>query len=208
MSQPPNSDHRDSGLLPGPCNRNNSGVPRRQPQTVEHAAREQQSAVRPAAPPTPSRVGGAHCCAPPPLESDVPLVAASGSSKPREDPTPQPPYVALVQPPINGVPLQGHVLGSVHRHRRLTCPSVPTYPVLCLHRLTRLTSARLHGRALWPSIRPVIRKRPDGGPVTMLPLSCCLSATGVLFLGVLFPPRKSSSPHGRPACRPGGTTGP
>src|SRR5271165_644112 len=49
-----------------------------------------------------------------------------------EDPAPQPPYVVLVQPPVDGVPLQGRVLGSVHHHGRLTCPSVPAYPALCL----------------------------------------------------------------------------
>jgi hypothetical protein len=32
-----------------------------------------------------------------------------------EDPPPQPPYVALMQPPVNGVPVR-HVLRSVHRH--------------------------------------------------------------------------------------------
>ena len=32
-----------------------------------------------------------------------------------EDPPPQPPYVALMEPPVNGVPVQ-HVLRSVHRH--------------------------------------------------------------------------------------------
>src|SRR5271165_6872449 len=52
-----------------------------------------------------------------------------------EDPAPQPPYVVLVQPPVNGVPLQGHVLGSVHHHGRLACPSVRAYPVLRLQRL-------------------------------------------------------------------------
>src|SRR5829696_1455290 len=31
-----------------------------------------------------------------------------------EDPLPQPPYVVLVEPPINGIPLGYHVLGSVH----------------------------------------------------------------------------------------------
>jgi hypothetical protein len=40
-----------------------------------------------------------------------------------------------------------------------------------------------------PGIQPVIRKTTSGGPVTALPLSCCLSAAGVRFLGVLFPLR-------------------
>ena len=39
-----------------------------------------------------------------------------------------------------------------------------------------------------PGIRPVIRKHPAGGPALTLPLSRCLSAVGIRFLGVLFPP--------------------
>jgi hypothetical protein len=39
-----------------------------------------------------------------------------------------------------------------------------------------------------PGIRPVIRKAPGWRTGTALPLSCCLSAAGLRFLGVLFPP--------------------
>jgi hypothetical protein len=39
-----------------------------------------------------------------------------------------------------------------------------------------------------PGIRPVIRIAPAGGTGHALPLSCCLSAAGIGFLGVLFPP--------------------
>jgi len=51
-----------------------------------------------------------------------------------------------------------------------------------------------------PGIRPVIRQRPVGGAVIMLPISRCLSATGIRFLGVLFPhgiPLSSQSAYRR-----------
>ena len=58
-------------------------------------------------------------------EPCVPLVAAHGSSKPRgrrgelprrlEDPAPQPHYVLLMDPPVDGIPVE-NVVGSVHRH--------------------------------------------------------------------------------------------
>jgi hypothetical protein len=45
-----------------------------------------------------------------------------------------------------------------------------------------------------PGIRPVIREPTDWkNRRLMVPLSCCLSATGIRFLGVLFPPRDSAS---------------
>ena len=75
---------------------------------------------------------------------------------------------------------------------RLTCPSAPAK-----------ISTRRHGSpasrqpafaagcplCIRPGIRPVIRQHPVGGPAPTLPLSRCLSATGISFLGVLFPPR-------------------
>ena len=105
-----------------------------------------------------------------------------------EDPAPQPPYVVLVQPPVNSVPLQGHVLGSVHRHGRLTCPSVPAYPALRLTKAHPPHVSLLSQPGTRPGIRPVIRAAPGWRTGTALPLSCCLSAAGIRFLGVLFPP--------------------
>ena len=61
-------------------------------------------------------------------------------------------------------------------------------------RLTRHTSARMTGPGTRPGIRPVIQKPPGWKvPGLRLLLSCCLSATGIRFLGVLFPPQDSAS---------------
>ena len=66
-----------------------------------------------------------------------------------EDPLPQPPCVPLAGTPVNSVPLQ-HALRSVHRHRRLTCPSVPA-AIGCLASMAHLpTSARFRARAPGP----------------------------------------------------------
>jgi hypothetical protein len=43
-----------------------------------------------------------------------------------------------------------------------------------------------------PGIRPVIRRRPVGGPVITLPFPVAFRLAGVRFLGVLFPPRNSA----------------
>src|SRR6266511_4280748 len=63
-----------------------------------------------------------------------------------------------------------------------------------VQRLTRHTSACFRSRATRPGIRPVIRN-PTGwrDRRQRIPVSCCLSATGIGFLGVLFPPRDSAS---------------
>jgi hypothetical protein len=62
------------------------------------------------------------------------------------------------------------------------------------HRLTRHTSARFRGRAPGPVSGQLYENPPAGrtGDIR-LPRSCCLSATGIRFLGVLFPPRNSAS---------------
>jgi hypothetical protein len=72
---------------------------------------------------------------------------------------------------------------------RLTCPSASAKIGTRRSRLTRLTSARLRGRAPGPVSGRLYGKHPVGGPAPTLPLSRCLSATGIRFLGVLFPPR-------------------
>jgi hypothetical protein len=54
------------------------------------------------------------------------------------------------------------------------------------------TSACFRSQARWPGIRPVIRERPPGGTVMSSRFSCCLSAAGLRFLGILFPSRNSA----------------
>jgi hypothetical protein len=58
----------------------------------------------------------------------------------------------------------------------------------CLQRLTRHTSACFRSRAPGPVSGRLYEEHPAGGPVQTLPLSRCLSAAGIRFLGVLFPP--------------------
>jgi hypothetical protein len=50
------------------------------------------------------------------------------------------------------------------------------------------TSARFRGRASGPVSGRLYGSIRFGGPALSLPLSRCLSATGIRFLGVLFPP--------------------
>ena len=83
------------------------------------------------------------------------------------------------------------VLWSVHHARCPTCPSVPVDQTV---RLQRLTCPRqpLSRPGTRPGIRPVIQDRPPGGAATLVSVSCRLSATGIRFLGILFPPRNSA----------------
>ena len=64
-------------------------------------------------------------------------------------------------------------------------------------RLTSHTSARFRGLAPGPVSGQLYGRRPAWGTSHMLPLSCCLSATGIRFLGALFPPQELGSPYGR-----------
>jgi hypothetical protein len=75
-----------------------------------------------------------------------------------EDPLPQPPYVALMVAPGDGIPVRGCVRWSVHvegrhrqrvcvsAHRCLTCPSVSAFWQGLRQRLTRPTSAHFRAR--------------------------------------------------------------
>ena len=56
----------------------------------------------------------------------------------------------------------------------------------------------LSGPGTRPGIRPVIRDRRPGGASHRVPVSCCLSAAGIRFSVIPFPPRNWASPHGRP----------
>ena len=136
----------------------------------------------------------------------------------REDALRQTPYVVLDLLPIDGQPVGDLVLRSVRRGDgrrgglrrvcRLRCRGVQLVlwfrcrRALSLHRLT------------WPRQHPLgsgHRPYPAGytgptaeWPATNLALSRCLSATGIRFLAILFPPRvrpPSQSAH-RPAALP------
>src|SRR4051812_22569025 len=79
-----------------------------------------------------------------------------------EDPPPQPRYVALVGPPVDGVPLR-HVLRSVHRHG---VQLVLRFERPCQHRCSKAhlpTSAPLRARLPRAGIRPVMPRRSAGG---------------------------------------------
>ena len=72
-----------------------------------------------------------------------------------EDPAPQPRYVLLVGPPVDGVPVE-HVLGSVHRvgvqlAPRFARPSASAFKGSPAH------VSALSGPAAWTGIRPVPR---------------------------------------------------
>src|SRR5262249_27695760 len=120
-----------------------------------------------------------------------------------EDPLPQPPYVLLTGTPVNGIPVQ-HALRSVHRHRRLTCPSVPAVTSRLASTAHLPTSARFRARA---RARASARYTPQPveAPASSTALSRCLSAAGIRFLGILsrpgIPPLLRSAYRARPAAR-------
>ena len=111
--------------------------------------------------------------------------------------------------PVDGVPVEvtssgpftveGRRRGSerVSRHRCPTCPSVPVHRHRVVQRLTWPTSAPFRARAPGP-VSGQLSGTTGGGAGHAVPVSCCLSATGIRFLGILFPPRSSALPHGRP----------
>jgi hypothetical protein len=100
-----------------------------------------------------------------------------------EDPLPQPPYLLFMGAPVNGVPVQ-HVLRSVHRHRRPTCPSVPAVTI-CSPSMAHLpTSARFRTRAPGP-VSGRLSAASGGGAGHAAALSRRLSAAGIRFLGIL-----------------------
>ena len=68
-----------------------------------------------------------------------------------------------------------------------TCPSVPEVTCISPSKAHLPTSATLAGPAHRSGIRPVIHRRPLGGVATSPVVSCRLSATGISFLGILFP---------------------
>jgi hypothetical protein len=123
----------------------------------------------------------------PRLQLQVPELAQVPIPRRREDPLPQPPYVVLVGPPVDGVPTQGIARRSVHRGVQLAL----RYRRICsasLHSSPAHVSVPFGTQALGPGIRPVIQQRLLGGAATIVVVSCWLSPTGSRFLGILFPP--------------------
>jgi hypothetical protein len=121
-----------------------------------------------------------------------------------EDPLPQPPYGALVKPPINGLPVEDHVLRSVH----MRCPTRPSVPVdqgriaSTAHLLTSALPSEPGHTARYPASYPdTATWRSRHGVL----VSCRLSSTGIGFLSILFPPEDSALlTVGLPDRRPGG----
>ena len=115
--------------------------------------------------------------------------------------------------PVHGVPVESVVLGSVHHSRAVATAVVSSVVVVsnlplrfrCLRsssprRLTRPASAPFRVRASAP-IRPVMREPLAEEPASSVPVSCCLSATGIRFSGRPAPAGEFSLPHGRPTRR-------
>jgi hypothetical protein len=127
-----------------------------------------------------------------------------------EGPPPQPDYGAFVNPPVNGVPLQSLVFGSVHcevqaRHRRVEklypftvflspsvpqslSPSVPQARRLGVHRLT-CPRQRPFGPDRQAGIRPVTPRLSAWSSGIPAPASRRLSARRHPLVGHPVPPR-------------------
>ena len=83
--------------------------------------------------------------------------------------------------------------------RRLTCPSVRAVPALGLQ---RLTCPRQHAFASRTGrVSGQLYETASGGTSHVASFSCCLSATGIRFLGIL-PAREFRPSHDRPTGRP------
>jgi hypothetical protein len=101
--------------------------------------------------------------------------------------------------PVNGVPV-GSVLGSVHRHRRLTCPSVPAVMAAWLQRLTcpRQRAFAPGHQARYPS---GYTQPPAEEPVTM-PRFPAAFRPPAFASWASFPARGFRPPYGRPTALP------
>ena len=106
----------------------------------------------------------------------------------REDPLPQTPYVILGLAPIHSIPARNNVLWSVRHHRgvqlahRFRCPRSSS-----LSRAHLTASAPFRARAPGP-VSGQLSGTASGGASHHVPVSCCLSATGIRFSVTLFPP--------------------
>ena len=128
-----------------------------------------------------------------------------------EDPLPQPPYVVLMAAASPRRPSRERRLRSVHLEAAIArdaCPViVSNLPFGSggldrrLQRLTWPTSAPFRVRPPGPYPAGYPQRPAEGG---QRPVSCCLSATGIRFLGILFPPGGSASlTVGLPGPQPG-----
>ena len=114
-----------------------------------------------------------------------------------EDPAPQPRYVLLMDAPIDDAPSPSTSSGPFTS----TVSNLP-------FRFARLSASAFKGSpahvsapsgpATTAGIRPVIPRRPPEEPTMTPRVSRRLSAIGIRFLGILFPPRDSAPPHDRP----------
>ena len=111
-----------------------------------------------------------------------------------EDSLPQSLYLPLASRPVDPVPIDRCPGRSPAEdplvrspYRRLTCPSVPAALANHSSKAHLPMWARFRARAHRPGIRPVIRtdQRRADRPRS---LSCRLSAAGIGFLGILYPP--------------------
>ena len=149
------------------------------------------------------RVAPVHYCTGAPSEPDMPVIRASGSSKPRRSCAGVAVRCPLYSWTASSGPFAPRAAIATAKARlssRLTCPSAPANFSTSSLRLTRprqpafaaeqlgSVSGRLYG-----SIRLEDRHYRCRFPR-------CLSATGIGFLGVLFPP--GIQLPSRSACRP------
>ena len=123
----------------------------------------------------------------------------------REDPLPQPPYALLAGTPINGASRGARPLVRSPRRSswRPTCPSVPgsSSSSSSQAHLTASAPFRVRARGPYPASYP---GRPAGGASHHVPVSCCLSAAGIRFSVIRFPPRDwAFLTVGLPGQRPG-----
>src|SRR5512132_148126 len=162
----------------------------------------------------PWRVARPHCCGRAPSEPCVRVVPAHGSSKPREDPLPQTPYVALDPLPVDRQPRQGLALRSVHPRRSRGVQLAPRFPRR-RHRApspAHLTHVgALSGRGTRPRIRPVPRRQPLGGAARCLTVLSPFGAPALACWVILRPlglcafltvglPSQARTPSGLPRC--------
>ncbi len=124
----------------------------------------------------------------------------------REDALPQSPYVVLGPLPVNRQPASRIVFRSVH-HQVSNLPFSSGSSSIESSQAHLATSAPFRVRAD-TRIRPVIAGRTAEGPPIMSRVSRCLSATGIRFLAILFPPgdQLSSRSAHRP-CQAGSRRG-
>ena len=122
----------------------------------------------------------------------------------RENPLPQPPYVILDPPPLDGVPVNGRVLRSCHhahcaRGVNLSSGSGASIIFLSTGSPDRVKSAFGSGhQARYPAGFPT---RPPGGGGQHVPVSRRLSAAGIRFSVILARRGGLGAPCGRPTRR-------